>query len=540
MTADELPPLIKGLLARHAHPNPSATECVELVETHISWVLLVNGFAYKIKKPVQYGFLDFSTLDLRKRACDEELRINQRYSADLYLEVVPITGSPALPYLEGSGQPIEYAVKMRRFPTSCLFDHLLAAGRLLPVHVRQLAEALSAFHRELPRDETDQHSAHCGQLQRHTEANFLTITSYLSAIPDLDQLAILRAWSTREFLHRESRLISRAAQGYIRECHGDLHLGNIVWLNDRARFFDGIEFSADLRWIDTMNEAAFPIMDLEVRGAQPLAFAFLNHYLELTGDYQGVALLRYYRLYRALVRAKVALLCLHPLKNPAEQDSCMASYRRYIAYGLALIRKETPRLIITHGLSGSGKSHLAAQLAASMPAIWVRSDVERKRLFGRAPDNAREPHPALYGVKMTNLTYQRLMELAQHLLESGYSVILDGTFLRRRQRRAAFRIAQVAQTPYWILDFQAPLDLLKARVQRRAMEGLDPSDANAAVVNLQAGSAEPLEPEEMDYVVPIDSAMEPDLPHLLRRIGQVEKTSVTATLGGHGHIAEHQ
>lgn len=535
MITDNLPPLIKGLLNRDAYPNPSAIESVDLVETHISWVLLANGYAYKIKKPTQYGFLDFSTLDLRKRACDEELRVNRRYSADLYLEVVPITGSPAQPCLEGSGPLIDYAVKMRRFPASCLFDHLLAARRLLPKHVRQLAETLTAFHRVLPRDETDQRSSRFREIQHSVEDNFLTIKPHLSATPDLDQLALLRAWSDQEFKKRESLLISRATQGYIRECHGDLHLGNIVWLNGRARFFDGIEFSADLRWIDTMNEAAFPMMDLEVRGAQPLAFDFLNHYLALTGDYQGVTLLRYYRLYRALVRAKVTLL---RLGSPG-QDACMASYRRHIAYGLELIEKETPRLIITHGLSGSGKSHFAALLAASMPAIWLRSDVERKRLFGKVADSAREPRPSLYSMEMTNLAYQSLMEWAQHILASGYSVILDGTFLKRCQRRAAFRIAQAAQTPHWILDFQAPLDLLKARIQHRAIEGLDPSDANAAVLNLQATSSEPLEPEEMDHVVTIDSAVEPDLPKILHRIGQVEKPSANATAAG-GLSAEHQ
>jgi len=529
MPSENLPPVIRGLLNREAYPKSSQPQSVELVETHVSWVFLADDFAYKIKKPVRFGFLDFSTLELRKRYCDEELRINRRYSADLYLEVVSVTGSPDHPCLEGSGPTIDYAVKMRRFPTDCLFDHLLAAQRLLPEHVRQLAEALSAFHKAQPRDKEGNQSDRFDQVLRNVEGNFATIKGLLSDIRDLAELSMLHDWSEHEFNRREPVLISRAAQGFIRECHGDLHLGNIVWLDGRARFFDGIEFSADLRWIDTMNEAAFPLMDLEVRGAQALAFHFLNRYLELMGDYQGIALLDYYRLYRAMVRAKVAILRSTQTINTSEEAACQANYRRYIGYALALINRPAPQLIITHGISGSGKSHLASQLAASMPAIWIRTDVERKRLFGNAPDTTQVKPSALYSVEMTGVTYHHLLDNARKILDGGYSVILDGTFLKRQQRQAASGLARAKQARFWILDFQAPIDFLKARVRCRALEGVDPSDANESVVNLQANSAEPLGPDEMGHVLVIDATIEPNFQRLMQRIAQNSQKSVDAT-----------
>lgn len=501
--------LIEGLLRSSVYPRQTSTE---LIETHISWVLLAGDFAYKIKKPVRFGFVDFSTLDRRKHCCVEELRLNRRYSPDIYLAVVPITGTIQTPRIDGHGTPIEYAVKMLRFPSEGLFDRLLEHHQLMPEHVCRLAETVALFHHGLTQDEEIQ--ADRFKLAREAvEDNFSTIRTGLSEKADLSDLAMLHDWTHQEYARQETLLWTRVSEGCIRECHGDLHLGNIVWLHDNAKLFDGIDFNADLRWIDTFNELAFPVMDLEVRGAQHLAYLLLNRYLELTGDYAGIPLLDYYRLYRALVRAKVAIL---RLGQTTARTECLVSCRSYIRYGLSLTQRRNPTLIIMHGLSGCGKSRLAAQLATLMPAICVRSDIERKRLSKEAV-NAAAP-PDLYGPDRTNKTYARLLDIAAAALRSGHSVILDATFLQRSHRSEARRLAVSTGAKFRLLDLNASPALLKERVHNRQTEGNDPSDADDRVIALQMKSAQNLEPDEIKQSIFIDAASPIDPAEVLMRI----------------------
>jgi aminoglycoside phosphotransferase family enzyme/predicted kinase len=476
------PPLIAGLLRPDAYSHPA--DSIRLSETHISWVLLAGAFAYKIKKPVDFGFLDFSTLPRRRFFCGEELRLNRRYAPDLYLAVLPITGSPEQPRMGGPGPALEYAVQMRRFDEALLFDWLVHEHRLLPEYLDRLAETLADFHASIARAALDDPHGLPDHQRQAAELNFSRIRPLLDNPEDIAKLDALQVWTRDEYSRRESLMQRRKSEGFIRECHGDLHLGNIVLIDRRPTLFDGIEFNEDLRWIDVLSELAFLVMDLEAHGAGSLAWRLLNRYLEITGDYRGLPLFDYFRAYRAMVRAKIAQLARAQTEDSGRTTELLARYRSYVGYGLELIQPRKPRLFITHGLSGSGKSHLAAHLAERLPGIRLRSDVERKRLAGLAAEARTGSPPAggLYGADMTAKTYSHLAELAGLLLDAGHSVIVDATFLKREQREEQRRIAKRCGAEFLILNCRAPMELLRERIRARTLAGNDPSEADLAVL----------------------------------------------------------
>ncbi len=514
-------PLITGLLSPKAYDHPVAS--VDVVETHISWILLAGEFAYKIKKPVDFGFLDFSTLDRRRFYCKEELRLNRRYAPDLYLAVVPVTGDPTHPRLSGWGSAIEYAVKMRRFDQAQRLDHIIQAHRLLPEAVDRLADTVASFHMTIDRASPEDRHGLPEHQQQAAELNFSTIEPLLHDSSDIAALDHLKDWTKAEYRRLEPLLSQRKLDGFVRECHGDLHLGNIVLTDGRPTLFDGIEFNEDLRWIDVQSELAFLVMDLEASSARAIAYRLLNHYLEITGDYSGLVLLDYYRLYRALVRAKIRQLERTQTEDAERKKDLLTRYRSYIDYGLELIRPKKPRLIITHGVTGSGKSHLAAALAERLPAIRLRSDVERKRLAG-ITKNARTGSTidqGIYSVEMTEKTYRHLVDLAKILLSAGHSVIVDATFLKRGQRAEQQRIAEDAGADFLILDCQAPLVTLRERILTRGLAGEDPSDANLLVLKHQLGSQEPLAESESRHVLAVDTAKSTSMKAVLDRLGSV-------------------
>ena len=520
------PPLIEGLLNHLNDPIPSGSLPPEIHETHISWVLLAGDIAYKIKKPVNFGFVDFSSLALRKQACEEEIRINQRYSPEIYIEVATITGTASEPVIGGKGPILEFAVKMRRFPTDQTFDRMAATGKLLPEHLQGLASVVARFHLQSPAVRGALARTRLERANDFVEANFDTITAHIHHVGKSEAVLMLHAWTVRERAKLTDLLHERSSQGFIRECHGDLHLGNIVLLNGRACLFDGIEFNEDLRWIDTLSEIAFTLMDLEEHGLQHLGYLLLNRYLEITGDYAGLPLLDYYRLYRAMVRAKVAII-QSTQEIPAKQRRIQQDIGdRYIRYGLRLAERKTPSLIIMHGLSGSGKSFLASQLAGALPAIVIRSDIERKRLFAEQGSTGMGD---LYNRSTSQLTYQRLFEFSRRILGSGHSVILDATFLRIDDRVKARKLAEECNSGFLILECEAPVELLISRIGAREAEGNDPSDADAAVLQLQMNSLEPPSVSEKALTLKLDMHTTQNIQALAKQVRQdLKKRSAPA------------
>jgi aminoglycoside phosphotransferase family enzyme/predicted kinase len=500
-------PLIRTLTNPEIWPHPAAP--VEVVETHISYVLLAGEFAYKIKKELNLGFLDFSTLELRKHFCEEELRINRRLAPAIYLEVVPITGSVESPRIGGSGTVIEYAVKMRRFPAGGLLSR--RPEGLTSELVESVARRVARFHRTAAVCGEDQPYGSPEYVLQPMAENFAQIRRLQHTPEVLAQLERLEKWTPQCHAELIESLVARKRDGFIRECHGDLHLGNITLVDGEPVIFDAIEFNPGLRWIDTINEIAFLVMDLEEKGRPELAQRALNVYLEESGDFEGLELLRFYLVYRAMVRAKVAAI---RLEQEVEEGEELFGLRREFHTYLELAERYTrpPRaaLMITHGPSGAGKSVAARFIATHLPAIQIRSDVERKRLAGmpawtRTASGVAE---GIYSEEFSQRTYQRLYELAGRILAAGFSVVVDAAFLKQERREPFRRLARERGVPFLILDLRAPESLLRERLRVRQAAGADPSEADETVLERQLATAEPLTPKEglAAFPVPSDAA----------------------------------
>lgn len=477
---------------------PGARGRARLIETHISWVLLAGRYAYKIKKPVDLGFLDFSTLALRQHFCEEEVRLNRRLAPEIYRDVVAIGGTLEAPQF-GAQPALEYAVRMRRFPAGRLFENLLARHRLSPAHIDQLAQILAEFHRRVLAATARNRFGKAAVLRREIADNFSALQTLLPEQP----AAFLRQLHARlqaELDARGELMAARKRDGFVRECHGDLHLGNIVLSGDRPVPFDGIEFEPALRWIDIIDDIAFPVMDLWQHNRPDLAWRLLNGWLEITGDFAGLALLPLYMANRALVRAKVhALRAAQPGLRPREAATLQANARRYLDCAAQVLHPPPPALIITHGLPGSGKTTFAQTALEHIGAIRLRSDVERKRLYGLLPlaDSHRVlGGDALYSAEATVRTYVRLAELAAQLLAAGFRVIVDAAFLKRGERRGFQALARQQDVPFVIADMTADMDVLRARIRQRQTAGRDASEADVVVLEKLAQLQEPLAPEE--------------------------------------------
>lgn len=503
MADSELPPLIQALHRPACYDHPVWN--IELVETHISWVLLTGPYAYKIKKSLNLGFLDFSTLEKRRFFCEEELRLNRRLAPSLYLEVISITGSPATPELGGTGQPIEYAVKMIQFSEAARLDRMLARGELLPEHVDLLAKELAEFHGRIAIASADKPFGDPEHVHIPVAQNFTQIRTRIEA-QDKAQLQRLEIWSDSSFADLRKSFENRKRDGFIRECHGDAHLANMVWHKQSVLLFDCLEFNDNLRWIDVMSEAAFLVMDLDDRGHPDLARRVLNAYLEHTGDYAGLAVFRFYQVYRALVRAKVA--CIRLSQSGLSHDEIKQGREEFLSY-THLAERYTqpapPALIITHGLSGSGKTWLSQQLLESIEVIRVRSDIERKRLHGLAPGERSDSgiDSGIYTSNASQRTYARLAELADMILRTGYSVIVDAAFLKRGQREQLHDVAQELCVPFVILDIQTPENILRQRLRHRPRQPLEVSEAGLAVLEHQLTHREPLTDSEQRLAISV-------------------------------------
>lgn len=471
----DIPALIRGL----EQATPDAP--VRWVETHISWVLITRDTAYKIKKPVKFTFVDFTTVDRRHHFCTEELRLNRRLTPEIYQDVVPVTrhrhsGQWSIDRLPGPHDEIvDWAVKMKAFCAPTL-DHL---GDIAPRHIDAIADRIAQFHM---RESSLPPNAVYGSAEQVTRMVMGNLDELSALLPDDPVISALRHWTTSELQRLSTWRMTRPAEGWIKACHGDLHLANITLDHDTPVIFDCIEFSDDLRCIDVINEVAFLFMDLMAHDQAPMAWRFVNRWCEATGDYAGLMGLRLYSVYRALVRAKIHL---HQGNPP--------SAHRYLALAQRLSAPTPPMLMLMHGLSGSGKTVIAQQRLESIGMIRLRSDVERKRLHAQADHTAAlSPPPDLYSAEMTRRTFERLKELTQQLVRAGWSVIIDATFLRESLRTSFMALAHALHVPITILSVQTDIDTCRARILARQSEGRDASDATLEVLEHQWRTHEPL------------------------------------------------
>jgi len=507
------PALIRSLLSGSAFPH--TTDRPKLVETHISWIVLVGEDAYKIKKPVDLGFLDFSTLERRHHFCAEELRLNRRFAKSLYLGVLPIGGTPDAPVL-GSEPAIEWAVHMRRFPDSAGLDCELAGNRVQPAELRHFGETLARAHW---RAEVAVNPAYGSfeSIRQPALDNFTSLERNLPHSPALrEQLGRLREWTESASAALRVAFATRAAAGRVRECHGDLHLGNIVRLGHHFMPFDCLEFDPALRWIDVFGDVGFLVMDLWRHARMDLACEFLNRYLEVSADYDGLRVLRFYVIYRAMVRAKTAAL-----RNAQRPQAETVAVGEYLDLAARIIEPGTrPMMIICHGVSGSGKTWISDRLIAQLPAVRVRSDVVRKQLHDlqELEQTGSELNSGIYGADSSQRTYERVAANAALALRAGLHVIVDATCLRRSDRARFAAAAAACAAPALILECHADPATLEYRVRERHRKGRDASEADIAVLRNQLRRREPLTAAERDRAVTVDTAGAPAIGTIVREL----------------------
>jgi hypothetical protein len=493
----------------------------KVIETHISWVILAGEFAYKIKKSVNLGFLDFSTLQARLHACQEELRLNRRITPELYLGVIPIHGTPGAPTLEPTAGPvIEYAVKMRRFPADALVSDNLHQHPPEAAEIAELASLVARFHLGLPPARPEEPWGTRLHIAAPVEQSLAQLRGLRPEPAARRQLDAVEQFLAGELRQRAALMDARRAGGFVRECHGDLHLGNLVRIGARIVPFDALEFDPALRWIDVLSEVAFLVMDLESHDRRDLAFEFLNRYLDVTGDHAGLPVLPFYLSYRALVRAKV-----RALSPGAQSADARTTVDRLLDHAAHPLGDVAPILVLMCGISGSGKSWLASRLARTLPAIHLRSDVERKRLFGLDAQarTASSPEQGIYAPDASARTYARLATLARSALDAGLPVIIDATNLRRAHRADFIALARAAARPVTIAHCEADPATIESRVRQRAAFRSDPSEADLDVVARQRNELERPTRGESDLLINIETSRIGDpqeLAQALRRLAR--------------------
>lgn len=487
---------------------PEVAASVRLIETHISWVLLAGRYAYKIKKSLNLGFLDYSTLEARRFFCDEEVRLNRRTAPEIYLDTIVIGGSAGKPEL-GVLPAIEYAVRMRRFASGHLMDVQLMHGAVSPHHIDNLATRIAGFHASLPAAQTGSGLGTVAAIRSAAMENFDQLRLWLTGNAIRESIGALQSATEAVFETCKKHFAARHTRGFVRECHGDLHLGNIVLDGDVPILFDCIEFNPALRWIDVMSEVAFTIMDLLHRDHAEYAWRFLNVYLEESGDYAGVSVLRFYLGYRATVRAKVCAIRSGQAGISARVKSReLAQCDAYLALSRLCLEPQQPALIITHGLPGSGKTLFSQLALQQMGAIRIRSDVERKRIFGMDKlESSRLLAKDIYSAKATGRTYARLLELARKILKAGFTVVVDAAFLGREERESFRQLAEGMSLPFAIASLHADDVTLRQRLRMRRS---DASEADVAVLEKLKSVQQPLSAAELAYGARFTTVEAPD------------------------------
>jgi uncharacterized protein len=501
---DNIAPLIAAMQQPEFYPHDVA-KAIELVQTHGACVFLTGKYAYKIKKSVNYGFLDYSTLAKRKYFLETELRLNQQIAPGLYLQVMAISKQDNRLILGGVENIIEYTLKMHQFPQENLFSNLLQAGKLSGDRLRELGKIVAQFHQQTETNEYISSFGTVEKIQAALEENYRQSQQYIGVVQTKEQFAATKAYSDAFFAERENLLLARVQQQKIKDCHGDLHLNNICLWQDQIQLFDRIEFNESFRFVDTMYDVAFTVMDLEARNEPDFANVFLNSYLENTGDWEGLLVLPLYLSRQAYVRAKVnSFLLDDPQVGAEEKKSAQQLAHNYYRQAYQFTQKFTQakpgKLILMSGLSGSGKSTVASALARKIGAIQIRADAVRKHLAGIPLDQPGTD--AIYTASMSQKTYDRLLELGVRLAQAGYAVILDAKYDRLAWRQPVIAQAQEQNIPLQIFHCTAPLTVLRDRLNQR--QG-DISDAGVALINSQRLQAESFTPAEQAYVTTVDT-----------------------------------
>ncbi len=527
-----LPAPLDALLQPAAYPHP--VRDVQVVETHISWVFLTGEFAYKLKRPVCFPFVDLRSIERRKLFCAEELRLNSRFAPQLYVRLCPVTLEGDRLRIDGRGEVIDYAVCMRQFAAADELGTLLANGQLAPAALAGFGRELARLHAALPRADSGERWGQPAGVRALLLRNLAECEQEAGRLGTADTVRSLSRTYAARIEAAGPCLARRRAQGQVRECHGDLHAGNIVRYDGRLQAFDCMEFEPAFRWIDVAEEIGCLYMDLRARGFDAHAQSFVAGYLGESGDYPACRLLRLYGAHRALVRAKVAALRAADAADPRLREASRKEHCRYLDAARELLAVQRPRLILMCGLSGSGKSWLAERLALELPAVHLRSDVERKRLGGLAAQqrSGAGVGEGLYSAAMTAATYERLRACAAEVLGGELSVIVDATCQLREQRERLSSLGPACDARVCVVFCHAPAGVLAARIAARQRAGLDPSEADRGVLALQRAGFEPIDASEGLTVIEADTMRADVIPRALRQILAAGRGAPATTSAG--------
>lgn len=485
--------LIHNLQNAVCYPHP--TSDFKLIETHLSWVILTGDYVYKIKKPVKFEFVDFSTLEKRQFYCQREYELNHQFAPAIYLEVLPIQGSVDQPNFLGEGPVIEYALKMRAYPQEALMEVQLKKGTIHLTMISSLAKKLAEFHQTTPTMAKASSFGSPTNIYQPIQANFTTIYPLITNKAHYTLLQACERWASQYFEGCKSLIHRRYQAGCIRACHGDLHTGNIAFIDQQPLLLDCIEFNENFRWLDPLNDIGFLTMDLHHKKQMNLANRLINDYFQLTGDYQGLPLLKFYEAYRAMVRVKVSLLRLTQSSlDSTERFTLQQHYESLLELAHSYIKSSLPQTYITCGFSGSGKSTVATYLVDHNLGLHLQADRERKRLAKRDAVSIDK----LYSDNHTQKTYHHLKKLALILLKAGYSPVIDACCLKQWQRELFNQITN--HSPIFI-HCQAPFSILIKRIVQRLETQNTLSDADLTVLDKQQTSMEPLSIEEKLTVI---------------------------------------
>ena len=492
----DLARLVEHLSDPSFYPEP--TSAVEVIQTHISYIFLTDTLAYKVKKPVDFGFLDYTTLAKRRQMCEREVTLNSRLCPDIYLGVVELREQNGVLSIGGPGETVEVAVKMARLPRGRMLRNVLARGEGNDALFERIAVTLADFHRRAPAPSAVGGMAGLERPKFNCDENFAQTEKYVGSLLPRRAFEFIRN-STDLFFRRKARLFARRVdERRIVDGHGDLHLDSIC-ATDPVRIFDCIEFNERFRIQDAAEEVGFLAMDLEFHGYAPFARAFVDAYVAASGDAELRELLAFYKTYRAYVRAKINSFASDDIHIPSvARDTSRATASHY--YELAAhyaVECNPRRLIVMCGLTGSGKSTLARRLGELYSLQVIRSDVMRKELAGIDPGERRwlPFDQGEYSPEMTDRTYTAMVERARALLEVGHSVVLDGCYTKRLQRDGAVELARRLAVPFLLLECRTSEEVIRERLERRARKNGTVSDGRWEIYSGQLKEFEP--PEEI-------------------------------------------
>jgi aminoglycoside phosphotransferase family enzyme/predicted kinase len=507
--------ILEALLRPDAYPEP--TSQVSLVETHVSYILITDNFAYKIKKPVDFGFLDFTSAERRRFFCHEEVRLNRRLCPDVYLGVVEVRDAPSGASFIGGRKIIDYAVKMKRLPQERMLDNLLNKGEVSEQDIRNIAGTIARFHLAAVRSDAIDEYGTIAAIRRNWGENFRQVERFIGTALSEKDLNLIRGYVDTNLSDNGPLFAERIKNGFIRDCDGDIHVENIC-LVEPVCIFDCIEFNDRFRYSDTAADIAFLLMDLDFHRQGEFAGPFLDEYCAVTGDTGVLRLLDFYKTYRAFVRGKVE--CLRLTDREIREDNrelAIKKAARYfrLARGYVIRNRMRQTIFITCGLMGSGKSSIAEELAFQLGIDKIASDALRKKITGTPPGEHRfvEYGEGIYSQDMDRQVYAKLLRISREALEGGRSVVVDASFRRRSDRSGFASLATGMGLSFRIMHTTCPVEIVKGRLEDRLKEGSAISDGRWELYHRQTDEFEPPSTDEgvvitIDTSAPMDASID--------------------------------